>query len=164
MALHPDRLFPIEADARAIARRLYGEVASLPILSPHGHTEPSWYADNAAFPDPAQLFVVPDHYIFRMLYSQGVPLESLGIPRSDGGVVETDGRAIWRIFAEHYRLFRGTPSRLWFEHALKNVFGIEERLTAENADALYDRIAAALPTDAMRPRTRRRPFPGRCTR
>ena len=152
MALHPDRLFPIEADARAIARRLYGEVHALPILSPHGHTEPSWYADNAAFPDPAQLFVVPDHYIFRMLYSQGVPLERLGVPRSDGGAVETDGRAIWRLFAEHYRLFRGTPSRLWFEHALENVFGIEERLTADNADTLYDRIASALPSEAMRPR------------
>src|SRR4051794_37946654 len=101
MALHPDRLFPIEAEARAIARRLYAEVRALPILSPHGHTEPSWYADDAAFPDPAQLFVVPDHYIFRMLYSQGVPLERLGIPRSDGGAVETDGRLIWRLFAEH---------------------------------------------------------------
>lgn len=152
MALHPDRLLPIEAEARAVARRLFAQVEALPIVSPHGHTEPAWYAQNLPFPDPAALFVIPDHYIFRMLYSQGVPLEALGVPRSDGVPVETDGRKIWRLFAQHYRLFRGTPSRLWFEHALETVFGIEERLGPDNADALYDHIADALARDDMRPR------------
>ncbi|WAJ29126.1 glucuronate isomerase [Antarcticirhabdus aurantiaca] len=152
MGLHPDRLLPIEPEARDVARRLFSGVEMLPILSPHGHTEPSWYAENGRFPDPAALFVVPDHYIFRMLFSQGVPLEALGVPRTDGGAVETDGRRIWRLFAEHYHLFRGAPSRLWFEHSLQTVFGIEERLTADNADALYDRIAEALGRDDMRPR------------
>lgn len=152
MALHPDRLLPIEGEARAVARRLLSSVEALPIVSPHGHTEPEWYARNAAFPDPAALFVIPDHYIFRMLYSQGVPLETLGVPRIDGGPVETDGRRIWRLFASHFHLFRGTPSRLWFEHALESVFGIEERLDATNADRLYDHIAQALTREDMRPR------------
>ena len=115
MPLHPDRLLPIEPDARAIARRLYDVVKGLPILSPHGHTEPRWYADDRPFSDPAELFVKPDHYVFRMLYSQGVRLEALGVPRCDGGTVETDGRAIWRLFARHFGLFRGTPTRFWFE-------------------------------------------------
>lgn len=152
MALSPDRLLPIESEARAVARRLFESVETLPIISPHGHTDPAWYALNQAFPDPASLFVVPDHYIFRMLYSQGVPLEALGVPRVDGGPVETDGRRIWKLFASHYRLFRGTPSRLWFEHSLQTVFGIEERLDPSNADRLYDRIAEALTGDDMRPR------------
>ncbi|ALN74530.1 glucuronate isomerase [Aureimonas sp. AU20] len=152
MALNPDRLLPVEASLRPIARRLFAEVETLPIVSPHGHTEPSWYAENPRFPDPAALFVVPDHYIFRMLYSQGVPLEALGVPRADGGPVERDGRHIWRLFAQHYRLFRGTPSRLWFEHSLQTVFGIEERLSPQSADRIYDDIAAALETDALRPR------------
>ncbi len=152
MALHPDRLFPADTETRGLARRLYGAVAKLPILSPHGHTEPAWYAEDRAFPDPAQLFVVPDHYVFRMLYSQGVPLESLGVPRHDGGAVETDGRAIWRLFAQHFPLFRGTPTRLWFEHSLEFVLGIDERLTEANADRLYDRIAEALGRPEMRPR------------
>ena len=91
--LDPDRLFPIEPSARAIARELYAEVRDLPIVSPHGHTDPRWYAEDAPFPDPAQLFVVPDHYVFRMLHSQGVPLADLGVPRADGGPTETDGRA-----------------------------------------------------------------------
>ena len=152
MALHPDRLFPIEPDGRAIARRLFATVEHLPIVSPHGHTDPFWYARDEAFPDPASLFVKPDHYIFRMLYSQGIRLESLGVPRRDGAAVETDGRAIWRIFAKHFHLFRGTPSRLWFEHSLETVFGIDERLSERNADTLYDRIAGRLRESSMRPR------------
>ncbi|WP_271897773.1 glucuronate isomerase [Candidatus Phyllobacterium onerii] len=152
MALHPDRLFPIEPDARGIARRLFSAVERLPIISPHGHTDPLWYANDEAFPDPASLFVKPDHYIFRMLYSQGVRLEDLGVPRQDGGPVEVDGRKIWRLFAKHLHLFRGTPSRLWFEHGLETVFGIVERLGEKNADALYDRIAERLTEPSMRPR------------
>jgi glucuronate isomerase len=152
MGLHPDRLFPAEPSARAVARRLYAEVKALPIVSPHGHTEPRWFAENQAFADPATLFVKPDHYVFRMLYSQGVPLERLGIPRADGGPVETDNRAIWRLLARHWRLFRGTPTRLWFEHALEDVFGIEERLDESNADRIYDAIASRLDEPAFRPR------------
>ena len=152
MGLHPDRLLPIEPDARAIARRLYGEVAGLPIVSPHGHTDPRWYADDAAFPDPATLLVKPDHYIFRMLYSQGVALESLGLQSTDGRDVEADGRAVWRVFAAHWHLFRGTPTRLWFEQSLADVFGIEERLGPGNADRLYDAVADKLARPELRPR------------
>ncbi len=152
MALHPDRLLPIEESARAIARRLYDGVAGLPIVSPHGHTDPAWYADDPAFPDPAALFVKPDHYVTRMLHSQGVKLEALGIARRDGGPVEADPRAIWRLFAQNYFLFAGTPSRLWFEHSVETVFGISERLGPGNADALYDAISAALAKPQMRPR------------
>jgi glucuronate isomerase len=110
MLIHEDRLFPADPATRAVARRLYQPIRDLPIVSPHGHTDPRWYAENEPFPDPARLFVVPDHYVFRMLYSQGVRMEDLGIRRRDGGAVETDGRRIWRRFAENYHLFRGTPT------------------------------------------------------
>ncbi|MDB5512390.1 MAG: glucuronate isomerase [Enterovirga sp.] len=158
MALHPDRLFPVEASARAIARRLYGAVATLPILSPHGHTDPRWYADDEPFPDPATLFVKPDHYVFRMLYSQGVSLEALGVSRLDGREVATDGRAIWRLLAEHWPLFRATPTRLWFEQSLADIFGIEERLSPASADRIYDAVAARLQEPEFRPRALFRRF------
>ncbi|MDP8999960.1 MAG: glucuronate isomerase, partial [Myxococcota bacterium] len=147
-----DRLFPAEPTERAIARRLYERVRRLPILSPHGHTNPAWFAKNDPFPDPSTLLVIPDHYIFRMLYSQGIPLESLGVPRSDGAPVEQDSRKIWRLLAKHWYLFRGTPSRLWLAHALSEVFGIGERLTPESADRIYDRIAESLTRPEFRPR------------
>jgi glucuronate isomerase len=150
--LHPDRLFPADPVSRDLARALYAAVRDLPIISPHGHTDPAWYASDAAFPDPAQLFVIPDHYVFRMLASQGVPLEALGVPRVDGGPTETDSRAIWFTFAKNYHLFRGTPSRIWLDHAFETLFGFDERLSAANADATYDRIAAALQTPEFRPR------------
>jgi glucuronate isomerase len=150
--LHPDRLFPAGEPTRSIARRLYEGLASLPIISPHGHTDPAWFATDTPFPDPARLLIVPDHYVFRMLMSQGVPLDSLGIPTEDGSPTETDPRAIWRCFARHYHLFRGTPSRLWLDWVFTEVFGLDVRLEASTADLYYDRIDAALNSDAFRPR------------
>jgi glucuronate isomerase len=150
--LHPDRLLPSDPEQRAIARRLYDSVRDLPILSPHGHTDPRWFAENKPFDNPAQLFVAPDHYIYRMLYSQGVKLEDLGVRRIDGGPIECDARKIWRRFAERYYLFRGTPTRLWLDHAFETLFGLTERLTGANADAHYDAIDAALKTPAFAPR------------
>jgi glucuronate isomerase len=152
LQLNEDRLFPANADARGIARRLYREVKDLPIVSPHGHTDPAWFADDEAFPDPAALFIVPDHYVYRMLYSQGFSLEQLGIPRLDGTPVERDMRKVWRIFAENYHLFRGTPTRLWLDHVFAEVFGIDRRLGPDTADLYFDRIDSALKTPAYRPR------------
>ena len=148
----PDLLFPAEAHSRSLARDLYAGVKDLPIVSPHGHTDPRWYALNEPFPDPAQLLIVPDHYIFRMLFSQGVRLEDLGVATLDGAPVETDGRAIWRRFAENYFLFRGTPTRLWFDHVLAHLFNIEEPLNATTADRHYDTIATLLQWENFRPR------------
>jgi glucuronate isomerase len=150
--LHPDRLFPAERGGRELARRLYATVKDLPIVSPHGHTDPQWYADDTPFPNPSALFITPDHYVFRMLYSQGVALESLGIPRRDGAPVEHDARKIWYTFAAHYHLFRGTPTRTWLDHAFSTVFGVDERLTPESADRIFDRIDHALATPGFRPR------------
>jgi glucuronate isomerase len=149
---HPDRLFPAESATRKIARRLYAEVVDLPIVSPHGHTEPSWYATNAPFPDPATLFVKPDHYVFRMLCSQGISLDQLGVQRRDGKPVETDSKKIWRLFADHWHLFHGTPTRMWFDHVMHDLFGVTESLTAGNADVIHDTIAHHLATDDFRPR------------
>ena len=150
--LDEDRLFPPEARARGLARDLYAGIRDLPIISPHGHTDPRWFAEDRPFPDPAQLFVTPDHYVFRMLCSQGVSLTDLGVPRVDGGATETDGRKIWRLFAQNYHLLRGTPSRMWLDHSFQNVFGMDRRLTAETADWYYDHIADCLARPEFRPR------------
>jgi glucuronate isomerase len=149
--LDAKRLFPAEATARAVAMKLYETVRDLPILSPHGHTDPRWFAENKPFPDPAALFIQPDHYIFRMLYSQGIPLESLGIPQEDGKQ-SADPHEVWRIFAKNYYLFRGTPTRLWLDYALENVFGLTERLSAANADEFYEAIEKKLQTPEFLPR------------
>jgi glucuronate isomerase len=152
MTLDPDRLFPIEPGARKLAREIYNTVADLPIVSPHGHTDPRWFAENKPFADPAQLFVTPDHYVFRMLFSQGISLESLGIPRVDGGPTETDGRKIWRVFASNYHLLRATPSKMWIDDALQSVFGLETALSEKTADETYDHVADCLSQPEYRPR------------
>ena len=150
--LDENRLFSPDPVLRGLSRTLYDSVRDLPIISPHGHTDPQWFAENGAFPDPARLFVTPDHYVFRMLHSQGVPLEAMGVPRADGGETEQDPRTIWRLFASGYHLFRGTPTRLWVDHALQEVFGVTERLSPETADSIYDRIDDCLKQEAFRPR------------
>jgi len=152
MLIDPDRLFPPDPSQRDIARDLYADIKDLPIISPHGHTDPAWFAENQCFTDAASLLLVPDHYLFRMLYSQGIPLESLGVPRVDGGSVETDMRKIWHVLAANYHLFRGTPSSIWMDHVFYEVFGMTEVFSTATADDFYDHINAQLLTDAYRPR------------
>src|SRR5512139_3981064 len=132
--LPEDRYFNPDPAQRGIAVELYRSVANLPIISPHGHVDPRLLADeNASLGTPADLFIIPDHYVFRMLYSQGVYLENLGIPRRDGGPTEKDHRKVWQIFADHFYLFRGTPTGVWLADELTRVFGIEQKLTGQNA-------------------------------
>jgi len=149
--LDVNRLFPAESAARAVAAKLYATVRDLPIISPHGHTDPQWFADNQPFPNPAALFIQPDHYIFRMLYSQGISLESLGVPQVDGKQ-SADPREVWRIFARNYYLFRGTPTRLWIDYAFAEQFGLKDRLSEANADEYYDIIDRKLQTPEFLPR------------
>lgn len=152
LRLHPDRLFPPDPAVRGIARELHQGVRDLPILSPHGHTDPAWFALDQPFANPAALFIEPDHYVYRMLYSQGIGLDALGISRADGSRAEVDPRDAWAIFAANYHLFRGTPSRMWLDWVFATVFGLDVRLSPETARLYYDTIDAALATPAFRPR------------
>ncbi|WP_341208648.1 glucuronate isomerase [uncultured Sphingomonas sp.] len=151
LELHPDRLFPADPTTRDIARALYAEIGALPIVSPHGHTDPTWFATDAKWDNATTLLLAPDHYVFRMLYSQGIALDDLRIPHR-GGVPATDPRAAWTLFASHYDLFRGTPSRLWLDHVFAEVFGFDVRLDATTADWYFDTINERLAGDDFRPR------------
>jgi glucuronate isomerase len=147
LTLHPDRFFSADPSLRDMARRLFATVETLPILSPHGHTDPRWFALNEAFEDATSLLLWPDHYLLRLLHSQGVTPEALGY-----GDPKADRRAVWKLFAANYHRFRGTPSRLWLDHVFATVFGIDVRLSGETADHYYDAIGAALASPAFRPR------------
>jgi len=152
--LPADRFFDPDSTQCRIARELYESVVNLPLVCPHGHVDPHLFADeDATFGTPAELLIIPDHYVFRMLYSQGIALESLGVPRADGGPVEQDHRKIWQTFADNFYLFRGTPTGAWLSHELHTVLGIEEKLTGATAQAIYDQIEAQLATPEFRPRT-----------
>jgi glucuronate isomerase len=152
-ALAPDRCFSGDPAQRSLARELYTSVQALPIVAPHGHVSPALLADPAArLGTPAELFIIPDHYITRMLVSQGVPLEQLGVPTRDGTPVEADHRRIWQRFADHFQLFRGTPSGLWLQAELVELFGVEERLTGASAQRIYDHLEARLAEPAFTPR------------
>ena len=151
--LFTDRYFSPDPSQRQVARELYALVAELPLVCPHGHVDPRLFADpDYQFGSPTESLIIPDHYVFRMLYSQGVPLESLGIPPVDGSPVETDHRKIWQTFAEHFYLFRGTPTGGWLSHEFQSVFGVKEKLNGDNAQQVYDQIDAQLHSDEFQPR------------
>ena len=151
--LHEDRFFsPIES-VRKHAREVYNSIKDLPIISPHGHVDPSIFSENKPFPNPTQLFLTPDHYLYRMLYSQGIPMESLGIPSLVGAKVEKDPRKIWQLFADNYYLFNGTPSGAWLSYEFGVVFGIKEKLNSSNAQKFYDKLQEKINSSEFLPRT-----------
>ena len=150
--LNEDRFFDSDVSIRRVARTLYDETRTLPLVCPHGHVEPQLLADNVRFSEPSSLLIAPDHYIVRMLYSQGVPMEALGIATRDGTPVETDARKVWQLFAQHFHLFLGTPSGVWLQHELAEVFGVNEKLSASNAAWVYDAINERLASAEYLPR------------
>ena len=151
--LNDDRYFNPDPTIRKYARTIYDSVKNLPIISPHGHVDPQIFVDNRPFPNPTQLFLIPDHYVYRMLYSQGIPMESLGVPTNDGSSVENDPRKIWQLFAENYHLFLATPSGNWLAYEFNKIFKLEEKPNKENAQKIYDLIQDKLNTKEFLPRT-----------
>jgi glucuronate isomerase len=147
---HPDRLLPTDPSERVIARRIYDATRALPLMSPHGHVDPRLLLDDEPFPDPATLFVTPDHYVTRLLHADGVGLDELGI--GQGTLSEDASRQAWRLLCERWPLFRGTPVRFWLEAELGEIFGIEVRPSAQTADAIYDQLAERLRAREFRPR------------
>ncbi|HEX2095702.1 MAG TPA: glucuronate isomerase [Longimicrobiaceae bacterium] len=152
LVLHEDRFFDPDPSVRRTARALYEETRDLPLVCPHGHVDPRILAEDSPFPEPTALLIIPDHYIFRMLYSRGIPMEALGIPARDGTPVESDPRRIWRLFGENCHLFRGTPTGAWLDHELYHVFGVRRKLSGETAQEIYDEIAEKLRSPEFRPR------------
>lgn len=150
--LLPDFNFSLASSPLDTGQHLYEQVRNLPIVSPHGHTEPRWFAENRPFSDPSSLFLMPDHYVLRMLYSKGISYDQLGIPRKDSCNI-ADAKKAWRIFAENYYLFLGTPSKIWIDYSLKLLFGISDPLSIETADQIYDQIAAQLKKTEFLPRS-----------
>lgn len=150
--LHPDRLFSSCDTQRSIARELYQSVCDLPIISPHGHTDPIWFADNKPFENATQLLIQPDHYLLRMLFSQGISMDDLGIERVDGDSSSVDPEQVWNSFAANYFLFRGTPTQLWMDHVFAEVFDIQTVLNEQTASEVYAEINRLLATAEFAPR------------
>ncbi len=147
------RYFSSDPAQQKVALDLYNTVKDLPLICPHGHVDPRLFSDpNYQFGSPVDLLIIPDHYIFRMMYSQGISMESMGIPRKDGGAVETDHRKIWQLICDNWHLMRATPTGIWMRDELKDVFGISEKMNSANAQAIYDAIDAKLQSTEFQPR------------
>ena len=148
-----ERYFSPDPAQKKVAGELFSQIADLPLVCPHGHVDPQLFADpDYQFGSPAELLIIPDHYVLRMLYSQGISLDAMGRPKLDGTPGESDHRKIWQTFADHFYLYQGTPTGGWLRDEFQNVFGIQEKLTSENAQQFYDQIDAKLKSEAFQPR------------
>lgn len=145
MTLDPQRLFDPNPQQKSAALDLYGAARDLPIYSPHSHVDPALFSKpDQRFGNPVELLIQPDHYLLRMLYSQGIPYEHL--------LSTQNPRQLWQIFGENFHLFRATPSGLWLSHELEAVFDVQEKLNADSAGRIYDQIEAALARPEYAPR------------
>jgi glucuronate isomerase len=148
-----NRYFSSDPAQQKVAIDLYESVKDLPLICPHGHVDPRLFADpNYQFGSPVDLLIIPDHYVFRMMYSQGISMESMGIARKDGGEIETDHRKIWQLICDNWHLMRATPTGIWMRDELQDVFGISEKMNTANAQAIYDVIDAKLQSLEFQPR------------
>lgn len=150
LQLDPDRLLPADPGVRTIARRLYEDVRSRPIISPHGHVDPQLLVANESFSDPAALFITPDHSVTRLLHADGVDLSTLGV--GQGPLDEPQARTAWRALCSRWDRFAGTAVRTWLEAELVELFDVEIRPSEATADALFDHIAERLTRPEFRPR------------
>lgn len=151
--MNRNRYFSSNPNQRELALRLYETVVDLPIVAPHGHVHPRLFVDeNYQFGSPVELLIIPDHYILRMMYSQGIPMEAMGIPRQDNAEVEQDHRKIWQIICDNWYLMRGTPTHNWIKDELRDVFGVDAKMNSENAQDIYTAIEAKLQQDDFTPR------------
>ncbi|MEJ6573580.1 MAG: glucuronate isomerase [Actinomycetes bacterium] len=125
-----------------LARTIYAEMRKYPIISPHGHVDASMILANKNFTDPVALLMAPDHYILRMLHSQGVKYEALA---------KNSPEENWKVLAENWKLFRSTPSRIWFQEILATLFDVSEILAPENASKIYSQINTKLQSPEFKP-------------
>src|SRR3954447_16009032 len=99
-------LMPADERTREIAEDLYQEVVGAPIISPHGHVDPTLLLDDEAFADPTSLLIRHDHYVTRLLFASGVSFPELGLDAAQPAAP----RAVWRRLAENWHRFVGTAS------------------------------------------------------
>lgn len=148
-SLDSNRLLVSSGTDSAIALELYSEIRDLPIISPHGHVDPSLFVRNEKFESPTDLFIYHDHYITRLLHADGVSMVELRKPQSDADL--SHAKNAWSKFFERWAMFAGTASGYWFQESLQSVFGITEEPSAENALAIFEQIALELVREDMRP-------------
>jgi hypothetical protein len=143
-------LFPADPRVRQLAGELYGHARDLPLICPHGHVDPQLLAEDRPFPDPARLLIVPDHYLTRMLLSQGIPPDRLGVPRRDGSPARPTAarsggcsRALAPVPGDPVAAVAGAGAGRGLRH--------HHPLRAETADEIYDALRPAGPAE-FRPR------------
>jgi glucuronate isomerase len=119
------------------AKKLYFEYAKdMPIFDYHCHLPVQEIADDKKFENITQLWLSGDHYKWRALRANGISEEYITGNKSD--------YEKFKKWAETVPYTVGNPLFQWTYFELRHYFGIQDHLTLETADAIWEKCNALL--------------------
>jgi len=126
------------------AKKLYCKIAELPIYDFHCHLDPKEIFEDKVYEDIVDFWLGGDHYKWRLMRANGISEEEI-----TGSASKLDKFKAWARTLE--RAF-GNPLYHWSHLELRQVFGIEELLTEENAERIYHQLNDYLQKHQISPR------------
>ena len=118
------------------AKKLYAMIKDLPIIDYHCHLQPKQIAENYQFKNAFDLFLGGDHYKWRQMRSNGIPEELI---TGNGDEYEK-----FRAFAKTMPKLIGNPLYHWTHLELKRYFDIDEPLTEESCERIWNKCNECL--------------------
>ncbi len=116
------------------ARRLYQDYAKdMPIIDYHCHLNPQLIAENHQFTSVGEIMLAGDHYKWRAMRSAGIEEAYV--------TGDADWQDKFRAFAKTLSYAIGNPLYHWTHLELKRYFDIDEALTEQSADAIYEQCS-----------------------
>ena len=121
------------------ARKLYDLIKDLPIIDYHCHLSPKMIRDDYKFRNAYDLFLSGDHYKWRQMRSNGIDEKYI---TGDGDEYEK-----FKAFARTMPYLIGNPLYHWTHLELKRYFDIDEVLTEESCERIWNRVNECLAKD-----------------
>ena len=126
------------------AQKIYSEIENLPIYDYHCHLSPEEIYKDEQFDNIGQMWLGGDHYKWRLMRSSGVDEKYI---TGDSSFKEKFIR-----YAEVLENAIGNPLYHWSHMELKQFFGINEPLTKDNAEDIWNRANEVIRTEKLSPR------------
>ncbi len=127
------------------AKVMFAAAEKMPVFDWHCHLSPKEIYENKEPADIAELWLAGDHYKWRAMRSCGI--EEKYITGS-----ETSGHEKFRAFASCMPALIGNPMYHWCHLELRRYFDINEILSEETADIIWEKANAKVKAGGFTPR------------
>lgn len=126
------------------AVKLYHEYAEkMPIFDYHCHLSPQMMYEDKPFDNIAQIFLGGDHYKWRYMRSNGIDEEYMTGSKS--------GYEKFKAFCGCLQYAIGNPLYHWTHLELQRYFGVDEVVTDETCDAIWEKCNKVIAETRMSP-------------